>query len=41
MNVEHEKRFRAIETAPGFSQMTLDEMEALWTEAKRSQALET
>lgn len=40
-NRKFEKRFRAIETAPGFSQMTLDEMEALWTEAKRSQALET
>ncbi|MEA1071150.1 nucleoside triphosphate pyrophosphohydrolase [Sphingomonas sp. LY160] len=40
-NRKFEKRFRAIETAPGFSQMTLDEMEALWTEVKRSQALET
>ena len=30
-----EKRFRAIEVAPGFSDMTLEEMEALWAEAKR------
>ena len=34
-NRKFEKRFRAIETAPGFRDMTLDEMEALWVEAKR------
>ena len=34
-NRKFEKRFRAIEQAPGFSAMTLDEMEALWVEAKR------
>ena len=34
-NRKFEKRFRAIEVAPGFSDMTLDEMEALWTAAKR------
>ena len=35
-NRKFEKRFRSIEVAPGFSNMTLDEMEALWVEAKRS-----
>jgi ATP diphosphatase len=34
-NRKFEKRFRAIEQAPGFSAMSLDEMEALWVEAKR------
>ncbi|MGI8931211.1 MAG: nucleoside triphosphate pyrophosphohydrolase, partial [Sphingomicrobium sp.] len=34
-NRKFEKRFRAIEVAPGFSTMSLDEMEALWVEAKR------
>jgi len=34
-NRKFEKRFRMIEVAPGFSAMTLDEMEALWVEAKR------
>ncbi len=29
------KRFRTIEVAPGFGEMTLDAMEALWVEAKR------
>jgi ATP diphosphatase len=29
-----ERRFRHIERAPGFSSMTLDEQEALWTVAK-------
>jgi ATP diphosphatase len=33
-----ERRFRAIEAEPGFSDMSLDEMEALWTRAKRDQA---
>ncbi len=34
-NRKFERRFRAIERAPGFSAMSLDEMEALWTAAKR------
>lgn len=33
-----EQRFRAIETEPGFADLPLDEKEALWTAAKRSQA---
>ncbi|HEU4499649.1 MAG TPA: nucleoside triphosphate pyrophosphohydrolase [Sphingomicrobium sp.] len=33
-NRKFEKRFRAIEAAPGFSNMSLDEMEALWTAVK-------
>ena len=33
-----EQRFRAIETEPGFAVLPLDEKEALWTAAKRSQA---
>jgi ATP diphosphatase len=33
-----EARFRAIETAPGFSALSLDEMEALWVRAKSDQA---
>ena len=37
-NRKFENRFRAIEKAPGFSRMTLDEMEALWIAAKRDQA---
>lgn len=37
-NRKFEKRFRAIETSPGFSDMSLEEMEALWTAAKRDQA---
>ena len=35
-NRKFEARFRAIETAPGFSAMSLDEMEALWVQAKTS-----
>ena len=35
-NRKFEKRFRKIERAPGFESMSLGEMEALWTEAKRS-----
>ena len=35
-NRKFEQRFRAIETAPGFSEMDLDQMEALWQAAKRS-----
>jgi ATP diphosphatase len=37
-NAKFEKRFRAIEKAPGFSAMTLDEMEGLWTATKKDQA---
>jgi len=36
-NRKFERRFRAIETAPGFSGLTLDQMEALWQAAKRAQ----
>ena len=35
-NRKFEGRFRAIEAAPGFADMDLDQMEALWQEAKRS-----
>ena len=35
-NRKFEKRFRAIEDAPGFAAMDLDQMEQLWTEAKRA-----
>lgn len=35
-NRKFEKRFRAIETAPGFERMSLDEMEALWVAAKKA-----
>ena len=37
-NRKFERRFRAIEQEPGFSDMTLDEMEALWRRAKADQA---
>jgi nucleoside triphosphate diphosphatase len=37
-NRKFEKRFRAIEAAPGFQHMPLDEKEALWVEAKKAQA---
>lgn len=37
-NRKFEQRFRAIEQAPGFAEMSLDEKEALWIEAKRAQA---
>jgi ATP diphosphatase len=37
-NRKFEKRFRLIEKAPGFETMSLDEKEALWRDAKRSQA---
>jgi ATP diphosphatase len=37
-NRKFERRFRAIEAEPGFSDMSLDEMEALWSRAKRDQA---
>jgi ATP diphosphatase len=35
-NRKFEKRFRTIEAAPGFDQMSLDEMEALWVAAKKA-----
>src|SRR6478672_7066286 len=37
-NRKFEQRFRAIETAPGFVKLSLDEKEALWAKAKRAQA---
>lgn len=37
-NRKFERRFRAIETAPGFSDMSLDEKEELWAKAKKVQA---
>jgi len=33
-NAKFERRFRHIETAPGFKALSLDEMEALWVKAK-------
>jgi len=33
-----EQRFRAMERAPGFADLPLDEKEALWIEAKKAQA---
>src|SRR4051812_1785574 len=37
-NRKFEARFRAIETAPGFADLSLDEKEALWAAAKAAQA---
>jgi ATP diphosphatase len=37
-NTKFEKRFRAIEQAPGFADMSLDEKEELWAAAKEAQA---
>ncbi len=37
-NGKFERRFRAIETTPGFAALSLDEMEALWVTAKRGMA---
>jgi ATP diphosphatase len=37
-NRKFEARFRAIEKAPGFDALTLDEKEALWVRAKADQA---
>jgi ATP diphosphatase len=37
-NRKFEARFRAIEKAPGFDALSLDEKEALWTRAKADQA---
>jgi ATP diphosphatase len=36
-NRKFEQRFRAIEQAPGFAEMPLDEKEALWVAAKKAQ----
>ena len=36
-NRKFERRFRAIETEPGFEQMSLEEKEALWVAAKKAQ----
>jgi len=37
-NRKFEQRFRTIERAPGFEQLSLEEKEALWTRAKAGQA---
>ena len=37
-NRKFERRFRAIEKAPGFAAMNLDEMEVLWSQAKAAQS---
>ena len=37
-NRKFETRFRAIEAAPGFENMSLDEMEQLWVRAKQAQS---
>ncbi len=37
-NRKFERRFRAIETAPGFGDLSLDEKERLWAAAKLAQA---
>ena len=37
-NYKFERRFREIEKAPGFSDLSLDEMEELWQRAKKAQA---
>ena len=37
-NRKFERRFRAIEATEGFSGLSLDEKEALWTAAKKAQA---
>jgi ATP diphosphatase len=37
-NRKFEQRFRAIENEPGFADMSLDEKEALWVQAKKAQA---
>jgi ATP diphosphatase len=37
-NAKFERRFRAIETAPGFSELSLEEKERLWSAAKIDQA---
>jgi len=37
-NAKFERRFRAIEEAPGFAGLSLDEKEELWDAAKKAQA---
>ncbi|MEO7814985.1 MAG: nucleoside triphosphate pyrophosphohydrolase [Sphingomicrobium sp.] len=37
-NDKFERRFRAIETAPGFADLSLDEKERLWTAEKAAQS---
>jgi ATP diphosphatase len=37
-NRKFEQRFRAIESAPGFAEMSLNEKEQLWVAAKKAQA---
>jgi nucleoside triphosphate diphosphatase len=37
-NLKFERRFRAIETAPGFESLSLDEKEELWRQAKIAQS---
>jgi ATP diphosphatase len=37
-NAKFERRFRAIEKAPGFADLSLDEKERLWAAAKEAQA---
>jgi ATP diphosphatase len=37
-NAKFERRFRAIETEPGFSELSLEEKERLWSAAKIDQA---
>jgi ATP diphosphatase len=37
-NSKFEQRFRAIERAPGFADMSLDEKEQLWAAVKRTPA---
>jgi ATP diphosphatase len=37
-SAKFERRFRAIENAPGFADLSLEEKEALWTAAKAAQA---
>jgi len=37
-NYKFERRFREIEKTPGFSDLSLDEMEELWQRAKKAQA---
>jgi ATP diphosphatase len=37
-NRKFEQRFRAIESTPGFAELSLDEKEALWVAAKKAQA---
>lgn len=39
-NAKFERRFRGIETAPGFADLSLDEKEALWQAAKAAQRAE-